>query len=56
MDNISNSMIITTKDDENIKFQRRTVKSGQKKDMHIECGGTIIEVNKKLNVVGIVRI
>ena len=55
MDNISNSMIITTsKDDENIKFQRRTVKSGQK-DMHIECGGTIIEVNKKLNVVGIVR-
>ena len=23
--------------------------------MHIECGGTIIEVNKKLNVVGIVR-
>ncbi len=55
IDNISKSMIITTsKDDENIKFQRRTVKSGQK-DMHIECGGTIIEVNKKLNVVGIVR-
>ena len=32
MDNISNSMIITTsKDDENIKFQRRTVKSGQER-------------------------
>lgn len=55
IDNISKSMIITTsQDDENIKFQRRTVKSGQE-DMHIECGGTIIEVNKKLNVVGIVR-
>ena len=25
------------------------------RDRHIECGGTIIEVNKKLNVVGIVR-
>ncbi len=55
IDNISKSMIITTaKDEENIKFQRRIVKSGQE-DMHIECGGTIIEVNKKLNVVGIVR-
>ncbi len=55
IDNISKSMIITTtKDEQNIKFQRRIVKSGQK-EMHIECGGTIIEVNKKLNVVGIVR-
>lgn len=55
IDNISKSMIITTtKDDQNIKFQRRIVKSRQK-DIHIECGGTIIEVNKKLNVVGIVR-
>ena len=55
IDNISDSMIITTsKDDENIKFQRKIIKSGQA-DMHIECGGTIIEVNKKLNVVGIVR-
>ncbi len=55
IDNISKSMIITnSKDDENIKFQRRSVKSGQE-DMHIECGGTIIEVNKKLHFVGIVR-
>ena len=54
MDNISNSMIITSKYDENIKFQEGLLIQG-KKDMHIECGGTINKVNKKLNVVGIVR-
>lgn len=55
IDNISDSMIITTrKEDKNIKFKRKTIKCG-KQDMHIECGGTIIEVNKKLNFIGIVR-
>ena len=55
IDTISDNMIITTpKDDGNIKFQRRTVKS-RKGDIHIECGGTVLEVNRKLNVIGIVR-
>jgi len=54
-DNISDSMVLTSsKVDENIKFQRKTVKTING-DMHIECGGTVIDVNKKLNVVGIVR-
>ena len=54
-DNISDSMVLTSsKVDENIKFQRKTVKTING-DIHIECGGTIIDVNKKLNVVGIVR-
>ena len=54
-DSISDSMVITSsKVDENIKFQRKAIKT-LKGDMHIECGGTVIEVNKKLNVVGIVR-
>ena len=55
IDAISDNMIITTsKDEGNIKFQRRNIKS-KKGDIHIECGGTVLEVNKKLNVVGIVR-
>ena len=54
-DSISDSMVITSsKVDENIKFQRKAIKT-LKGDMHIECGGTVIDVNKKLNVVGIVR-
>ena len=54
-DSISDSMVITSSNvDENIKFQRKAIKT-LKGDMHIECGGTVIEVNKKLNVVGIVR-
>lgn len=55
LDSISESMILTpSKENTSLKFQRSILKNS-KEDINIECGGTIIEVNKKLNVVGIVR-
>lgn len=55
LDSISENMILTpSKENTSLKFQRSILKNS-KNDINIECGGTIIEVNKKLNVVGIVR-
>ena len=55
LDHISQNMILTTsKENESLKFKRDILKN-YNGETHIECGGTIIEVNKKLNVVGIVR-
>lgn len=49
-----NIVLTSSKNHENIKFQRCHLNKGDK-DIYIECGATVLDVNRKLNVVGIVR-
>lgn len=53
---MSEGLIITSVNkNESIKFQRKTIKYKNKKEIHVECGGMVIEVNKKLKLVGVIR-
>lgn len=56
LEEISEGMVINSiNSNESIKFCRKTIKNKDNQEMHIECGGMVIDVNKKLKVVGIIR-
>lgn len=56
LEEISEGMVINSiNSNESIKFCRKTIKDRNKQEIHIECGGMVIDVNKKLKVVGIIR-
>ncbi|WP_438653435.1 histidine kinase dimerization/phospho-acceptor domain-containing protein [Romboutsia sp.] len=52
---INEGIVMTSNNNENIKFKRKVIINKPGKYTHIECGGTIINVNKRLKLVGVVR-
>lgn len=55
LDLINEGIMITPSTKENIKFKRKIIRNNEHKYTHIECGGTIINVNKRLKLIGIIR-
>lgn len=46
---------VANKNAENINFKRKSIKDKYGQDTYIECGEMLIEINKKMNKIGIVR-
>ncbi len=56
LEEINNSMLVTSfSENENIKFTRKSIENSLGEQHHIECGCMVIDVNKKLKVVGVIR-
>ena len=56
LEKISEGMVINSiNSNDSIKFCRKTIKNKNNQEVHIECGGMVIDVNKKLKVVGVIR-
>ena len=56
IDSMNEDIIITSGNvNDSIKFKRNTIKNKYGDDVDIECGGMLIDINKKLKMVGIVR-
>ena len=56
LEKISEGMVINSiNSNDSIKFCRKTIKNKNNQEIHIECGGMVIDVNKKLKVVGVIR-
>ncbi|MGL5347436.1 MAG: histidine kinase dimerization/phospho-acceptor domain-containing protein [Peptostreptococcaceae bacterium] len=56
LEDVGEGLIITSVNkNESIRFQRKTIKHKNKEEIHVECGGMVIEVNKKLKLVGVIR-
>ena len=56
LEKISEGMVINSiNSNDSIKFCRKTIKNKNNQEIHIECGGMVIDINKKLKVVGVIR-
>lgn len=55
IDLINEGIVVTPSNDENMKFKRRIIRNKFGKYIYIECGGILINVNKKIKLIGIIR-
>ena len=53
---IDENMVITLgKNNDNVKFTRKVITNKHGQEINIECGAMLIEVNKRLKIVGVIR-
>ncbi|MEG1142036.1 MAG: histidine kinase dimerization/phospho-acceptor domain-containing protein, partial [Clostridia bacterium] len=53
---LNNDIIIESeKDNDTVKFEQKLIKNKYDEDVYLECGTMVINVNEKLNMIGITR-
>ncbi|HSQ88688.1 PAS domain-containing sensor histidine kinase, partial [Romboutsia sp.] len=54
-DHMNENMVINLGKNNNVKFTRKVITNKYGQEVDIECGSMLIEVNKRLKIIGIVR-